>query len=203
MIEIVTEILEKMEGLTGAKNKFITIMFATIFVIRGKQTYRNLSRYNGLSEKTYRRNASLGFDFVRMNQEIIKQSSGKGRKIIAIDVTFIGKSEKGLELTTLAIVDLEQNTAFAFSARQTPSGLVTKEDSISKANKADKADKADKGETRMDFYCKYLREMKKLLPEEIKYIAADGYYAKDKFLQEVKEQNLYLVTGLTQKSIDA
>jgi hypothetical protein len=40
------------------------------------------------------------------------------------------------------------------------------------------------------------QSLKKLLPQEIKYIAADGYYAKDKFLQEVKEQNLYLVSKL-------
>jgi hypothetical protein len=61
-----------------------------------------------------------------------------------------GKAETGLEISTLAIVDVDFNTAYHVSTRQTP----------------DKCEEADG--TRVDKYLCHFREDYRLLPKEIR-----------------------------------
>ncbi|MDQ7089234.1 MAG: transposase [Methylococcales bacterium] len=60
---------------------------------RGKANYTNLSRYNELSEKTYRRWFNKKLDFLKFNQvgnnEILSTS---GQKIAALECSFVNKS---------------------------------------------------------------------------------------------------------------
>ena len=45
----------------------------TIFVVCGKVNYTNLSRYSGLSERSYRRHFQRGYGFECLNQSLIEQ----------------------------------------------------------------------------------------------------------------------------------
>ncbi len=70
-----------------------------------------------------------------------------------------GKAEKGLEISTLAIVDVDYSSAYNLSTRQTP--VSSKQD-----------------ETRVDQYLAHLQEDRAALPQRIRYLVADGYYSK-------------------------
>ena len=114
----------------------------TIFVVCGKVNYTNLSRYSKLSERTYRRHFNQGIGIEWFNQQLIEQRRGsKHSQIAVVDCTFLEKSgrhthgldwfyngktqraERGLELSVVAIVDIEQNSGYALSAQQTEADL--------------------------------------------------------------------------------
>ena len=103
----------------------------TLFVVCGNVNYTNLSRYSGLSERTYRRQFERGVGVECLNQGLIAQvRRDQSAQIAVVDCTFIEKSgrhtygldgfyngktqraEKGLELSVIAIVDMEQNTGY-------------------------------------------------------------------------------------------
>ena len=54
-------------GLTKPKSDFLLTFFATLFALRGRATTANLSRYSGLSERTFRRNYRKSWAFSRLN----------------------------------------------------------------------------------------------------------------------------------------
>jgi hypothetical protein len=116
----------------------------TIFVVCGKVNYTNLSRYSDLSERTYRRHFQRGLGAESLNQALIEQvRRSEQAQIAVVDCTFLEKSgrqtygldwfyngktqraEKGLELSVVAIVDVEQNTGHTLSAQQTESFSMT------------------------------------------------------------------------------
>jgi len=88
-----------------------------------------------------------------------------------------GKAEKGLEISTLAVVDVDYNTAYNFSTRQTLP--------LIKPN-----------ETRVDQYLAHLQADCVALPESVRYLVADGYYSKIKFIDGVTALNLDLIGKL-------
>lgn len=149
---IVAQMVNRMRGLSEPRRKFMITLLMTMFVTRGKLTYTNLSRYSGYSERTIRRQSGKEFEFVKLNQEIVAEGYRKreGRKIAAIDASFIpksgkktegldrfwngsaGRAEKGLELTTLCVVEVETKLAFAVAAEATPAGLTAEKAKVKK-----------------------------------------------------------------------
>ena len=106
----------------------------SLFAVCGRANYTNLSRYSPLSERTFRRNFNEGIAVEPINQDLIEQhGSVEGVQLLAVDTTFHerngrctpdldwfynGKTqqvEKGLEWSVLAVVDLQQRTAYAMS----------------------------------------------------------------------------------------
>jgi Transposase DDE domain len=150
----------------------------TITSSRGKANYTNLSRFSHLNEKTFRRWFTKKLDFVAFNRVgnslVLPELAVK---IAAWDCSFIkksghktyglgkfwdskqGKAEKGLEISTLAVVDVDYNTAYHVSTRQTP------------------AESAE-GETRVHEYVRQFNEDCKALPEDVRYIVTDAFYTK-------------------------
>jgi len=62
----------------------------TIFVVCGKVNYTNLSRYSGLSERTYRRHFKQGIGFESLNQALIEPlRRDETVQIGVVDCTFI------------------------------------------------------------------------------------------------------------------
>ena len=164
----------------------------TIFVVCGKVNYTNLSRYSKLSERTYRRHFNQGIGIEWFNQQLIEQRRGsKHSQIAVVDCTFLEKSgrhthgldwfyngktqraEQGLELSVVAIVDIEQNTGYALSAQQTEADL--SESAKSKRSKRN----------RIDFYLGHLADCVGYFPDAIRYVAADGFYSKYKWVNGV------------------
>ena len=120
------------------QRKFLLTLFTTILTLWGKVTFRNLSRYSGLSARTYARQFSQSFDFIGLNRALIDRAiRAGGARLIAFDPSFIAKAgkhtpgrayfwngahrraEKDLEVSAFSIVDLEQHTGFTLSIQQT------------------------------------------------------------------------------------
>jgi Transposase DDE domain len=93
-------------------------------------------------------------------------------------------AERGLEISTLAVVDVTRRCAFTLAVAQTPPG----------AGAAMSEQALD--ETRIDFYKQQLREQRQRLPERIKYHCVDGYFAKKKYIDTVVALQLHPVTKL-------
>jgi IS4 transposase len=92
-----------------------------------------------------------------------------------------GRSKKGQEISSLAIVDLDYNTAYNFLVEQTPSG-----DEIGK-----------KEENRIDFYLQQIRRNEKYLKEHnITHLAADGFYSKTRFIEGIIDMHLHQIGRL-------
>jgi len=168
----------------------------TIFVVCGKVNYTNLSRYSDLSERTYRRHFERGMAAECLNQGLIEQVwHEQSPQIAVVDCTFLEKSgrqtygldwfyngktqraEKGLELSVVAIVDVEQNTGYTLSAQQTEAGL-----SRPAATPSDAM--APKG-NRIEFYLGHLAYCTLYFPVWVRYVVADGFYSKYKWVTGV------------------
>jgi hypothetical protein len=85
------------------------------------------------------------------------------------------RSEKGLEISLLSLVD-SQNRAMILSVQQTPPS--TDE------------------ESRVDFYVRQLQESKPYWSEDLKHSVFDGFYSKVKFVDGVCETGLDMIGKL-------
>jgi len=127
----ITDILPKVTS--KAQQKFLSILFSTVIVMCGKVNFTNLSRYSEITERTYRRQFLRSYNFIKGNAEIIETAILRtSRQIIATDCSFIAKSgkatygieyfyngsagraEKGLEISVMAIVDVDTKQGYRY-----------------------------------------------------------------------------------------
>jgi DDE superfamily endonuclease len=198
---IVNDILKQMPGLGQPQRKFLATLFVTILVLRGRVTFRNLSRYCDYSERTIARQFREPFDWPDFHQRVLMTALDPHADLVsAHDASFIPKSgkqtfglghffngcasraERGLEISTLAVVDVTRRCAFTLAAAQTPPG--------------EEATKAAQEETRVDFYKQQLRAHRHRLPSRVHYHCVDGYDAKKKYIDEVVNLELHAITNL-------
>lgn len=198
---IVNEILQQMPGLRLPQRKFLATLFVTILVLRGRVNFRNLSRYCDYSERTIARQFRAPFDWPDFHQRVLMTALDPHSELVsAHDASFIPKSgkqtfglghffngcasraERGLEISTLAVVDVTRRCAFTLAVSQTPPG--------------EEATRAEPAETRVDFYKQQLREHRHRLPPGVTYHCVDGYYAKKKYIDEVVSLGLHAITKL-------
>lgn len=215
MEEYITNILAEMSGVAKPQKKFLVTLFLTMLLMRGKVNFRNMSRYSDLSEKTYSRQFRQAFDFVEFNERLIAdQIPPEHEKIGVMDCSYIGKSgketyglgyfydsahdkaAKGLEISSLGVIDVTANSGYNLSTRQTPpqaeiEALVAEQGFPTLADQ-EEADKI----SRVDFYAYHLRRDATHLPDEVKYLAVDGYYSKIKFVTAVRAVDLHMVGKL-------
>ena len=166
-------------------------------MVCGKVNFSNLSRYSDLSEKTYRRQFEKSFDFLRLNLSVIASASEPDAQLLAVmDGSFIRKSgkktfgldwyyngsasraEKGLEVSLIAVVNVETEQSYALSVEQT-------------CNQADFPEL-----TRMDQALDPLKQVQPSLPAQVRYLAVDGAYAKEKFVTGVRQLKLHVLSKL-------
>ena len=215
-------------------------VFTAILTARGKINCRNLSRYSDVSEETYSRQFAKPFAFVAFNRSVIDEGLGReSDRIIVIDASFVSKSgkktygldsfwngchrrsEKGLEVSSVAIVDILKNTGFTLSVRQTDKGEepqasdarpkeeVTKPKEKNKAtskkctkkkgkakSKKKRSKQAEDDETLLDQYLQHLIDVQPSLLEPEKYVVGDGYFSKKKFVNGVCELDLHQIGKL-------
>jgi hypothetical protein len=198
---IVHDILKQMPGLGQPQRKFLATLFVTILVLRGRVNFRNLSRYCGYSERTIARQFRAPFDWPDFHQRVLMTALAPHAELIsAHDASFISKNgkqtfglghcfngcasraERGLEISTLAVVDVTRRCAFTLASAQTPPG----EDAM----------QAELEETRVDFYKQQLCEHRHRLPPGVPYHGVDGYDAKKKYMDAVSSLNLHAITKL-------
>src|SRR5947209_3943367 len=171
---IVHDILQQMPAIRQPQRKFLTVLFATILALRGRVTCRNLSRYCEYSARTMARQFRATFDWPDFHQRGMTAAlEPRSELISAPDASFIPKSgkqtfglghffngcasraERGLEISTLAVVDVTRRCAFTLAVAQTP----PEED----------ATKAGPEETRVDFSKQQLRAHRHRLPPGVTY----------------------------------
>jgi len=138
---IVNDLLKQMPGLGQPQRKFLTTLFVTILVLRGRVNFRHLSRYCDDSERTIARQFREPFDWPAFHQRVrMTVLDPRSELISAHDASFIPKrgkqtfglghffngcasrAERGLEMSTLAVVDVTRRCAFTLAAAQTPPG---------------------------------------------------------------------------------
>lgn len=131
-------------GLSKTQTRFMMLLFSTLLVVRGKVNFTNLSRYCALCERTLRRWFVRPFDFAGFNRLCLAQVIPAGDlQLFAIDASFLpksgkktygldwfwngclGRTQKGLEVSLIALIDLGAQTAYALCAKQTPSRTTT------------------------------------------------------------------------------
>lgn len=177
--------------LSKPQQKFLVTLFSTILIACGKVNFTNLSRYSQISERTYRRQFQRSFNFVKGNADLIEQAiPATARQIVAIDCSFVpksgkatygieyfynggtGRAEKGLEISLLAIVDVDTKQGYALSVQQTPPAKPMTE------------------KTRIDSYLEHLQATYHYLPTSARYVVSDGFYSKNKWVDGVTALNL-------------
>jgi hypothetical protein len=198
---IVTQILKRIEGIRKPQQQFLLNLFVAILATHSRINFLNLSRHSSLNEKTYRRGFRRHFDFVRFNREAIENaiapeskkafaqdasfSKKSGKKTFGLDKFWNGcasRSEKGLEVSLISIVDLKLHQSFALSAEQTPPLGELK--------------RTKKEASRVDFYIQHLQGTAPYFPKDVKIGLFDGFYAKLKFVNEVTRLGFTVVSKL-------
>lgn len=195
----------------------------------GKANFTNLSRYSEWSERTYRRQYSQVFNFMGLNAQLIGEAvPAGGTQIGAIDCSFIAKSgkatygldwfyngsrnrtEKGLEVSVIAVIDVATCRGYSLSVQQTPAtnkGKQTQAQSKTVAwqtieqvqqmlQQLPQKPPVPARLTRIDHYLEHLKHSRQSLPQAVKYCAADGFYSKQKFVAGVVALDLHLISKL-------
>lgn len=200
-MELTIKILNRL-NISKPQKKFFIVLFTTILAARGKINFRNLSRYSDLCEHTYSRNFAKPFDFVGFNRQLIDATfSQEDERILAFDPSFIPKSgrhtfgrdrfwngrvsrsEKGLEISSLCVVNVSSNQALTLSVQQTHS-----------RNEGESNQAGD--DTRVDQYLSHLQLVRSSLAKNEKYLAVDGYFSKEKYITGVTALNLNIIGKL-------
>lgn len=200
---IVTDILKQMPAVRQPQRKFLAVLFITILTLRGRVTFRNVSRYCDYSERTIARQFRAAFDWTDFHQRVLTVAlDARSELVSAQDASFIPKSgkqtfglghffngcasraERGLEIATLAVVDVTRRCAFTLAVAQTPPEVGTAKR------------KPTQDESRIDFYKQQLRDQRQRLPPQVKYHCVDGYFAKKKYIDEVVALHLHPITKL-------
>jgi Transposase DDE domain len=204
----------------------------------GKVNFTNLSRYSQLSEKTYRRQYHQEFCFIRLNAQLIEAAIPVGATCIGgMDCSFITKSgkatygldwfyngsesrtQKGLEISVIAVIDVAGHRGYSLSVQQTPAALATRkakaqsshqqmtwamleqarqmlEQLPNKETTGVTVDNTAPDLTRIDHYLKHLKDTYAYLPSHLKYWVVDGFYSKKKFVDGVVGLNLQVISKL-------
>jgi len=197
---LVSAIIEKIGKQNKARKKFMLNIFTLFMGLGGRYNFTNLSRYGGYSEQTYRNNFEKPFDFMDFNKRLVFKNCSKHR-VIAFDPSYIPKSGnktdhigtfwsgssakalKGLEIGGFAVVDIDNNTAMSLEAVQTPS--------VKELRQA--------GKTLVTHYASIVIERKEVLASISKYFVADGYFAKQEFVNPLIEQTQLQVISKMRK----
>lgn len=195
-MKTIKAVLLQMSNVSKAQGKFMLVLLPLLMSLRGRMNFRNLSRYSDYHEKTFSRGYRSEFNFLEFNRLVLSPLCEAGPEFIAAtDCSFIpkngnhtdglgkfyngvrGKAEKGLEISTLALVNVTENTAYNLSTRQTPA---TNHDN----------------ETRVDHYLAQLQQDRHALPPQVRYLATDGYYSKKKYIDGVVALGLHQIGKL-------
>src|SRR4051794_3246375 len=134
---IVKDILNQIYAISQPQRKFLATLFVTMLALRGRVNFRNLSRYCDYSERTIARQFRANFDWPGFHQRVINQAVASQTELLSVqDASFIPKSgkrtfglghffngctsraERGLEISTLAVVDVNRRCAFTLAVAQ-------------------------------------------------------------------------------------
>ena len=192
-------VLMRIKNAKKPQQKFLCHVMRLMLMLPGHVTFRNLSRYSSYHERTFARWFARDFDFVTLNHAaIVEVVPHSHEHILAFDPSFVPKSgehtyglamfwngassraEKGLEMATLAWIDVTHNSAYTLSVEQTSP-----------------APQRDAAETRIDTYLAHITRVVTTQPlQALKYLAVDGYFSKKKFVDGICALDLHVIGKL-------
>lgn len=199
-MRLLQSVLSRLKQTKKPQRKFVTHLLGLLLMLPGHATFRNMSRYSPYHERTFSRWYDTPFDWVSFNKIAITEVvPSDHEQALVIDASFVPKSgkhtygrdrfwngshsrtEKGLEISTLAWLDLTGNGAYCLSVEQTPPS----------------ADTSDPEATRMDVYLDQLsRVVKAHGLSFLRYVVADGAYSKQKFVAGVLDLGMHQIGKL-------
>lgn len=195
---IVKTILAQMPAVRQPQVKFLDTLFATILALRGHVNFRNLSRYCDYSERTIQRQFRTSFDWAQFHHLTLARVLGAADEWIEVqDASFVpksgqhtpglgsffngcaGRAERGLEISTLALVNVTRGYAVTRYVAQTPATT-----------------KAHGDESRLAWYAQQVLAQRPTLPAQVRYLVVDGAYAKRAYLDAVVSAARHVITKL-------
>jgi DDE superfamily endonuclease len=197
---LLQSVLTRLSQTKKPQQGFIMHLLGLMLMLPGHATFRNLSRYSPYHERTFAHWYARDFDFVSLNKAAITAVvPAEHEQALVMDASFVPKSgkktygldhfwngnhsrtEKGLEISALAWLDITGNCAYCLSVEQTPS---TSEASNPEA-------------TRIDGYLEQLsRVVSAHGLASLHYVVTDGYYSKQKFIGGVRSLGLHQIGKL-------
>ena len=199
-MRLVQSVLATLPQTKKPQRQFVAHLLGLLLMLPGHATFRNLSRYSSYHERTFSRWYDQPFDFAALNKAAITQVIAPAhQQALVIDASFIPKSgthtyglehvwnsrqrrsEKGLEVSTVAWLDITDNCAYGLSVEQTPP-----------SNKG-----AEPQATRMDAYLEQLqRVVRDHQLHHLRYVIADGYYSNRKFVDGIRALGMHQIGKL-------
>jgi DDE superfamily endonuclease len=138
---LVHGILQQMPGLSQPPRKSLATLCITILVRRGRVHCRNLRRYCDDAERTSARQCREAFDWPDLQQRVLLTALDprpallsahdaslipkRGKQTYGLGHFFHGcarRAARGLEIATLAVVDVTRRCALTLAVAQTPPG---------------------------------------------------------------------------------
>lgn len=200
--EIVTDALKSytVKLHKSFKTAFIQLMILYMALLR-KVNFTQMGRYSDNSEQRFRQLFEREFDWMQFNLFLMRQRFGESvRKAIAIDASYISKSGKktpyigkfwsgcasamkwGLEILGIGIVDIDRRDCMMLCAEQTP----------------DKAclEKQCEDYNLVDWYLDVHRKYKDKLLGITRYVVADDWFSKAKFVGEACLMEFHVISRL-------
>lgn len=193
-IEILAEqILQKLPSVGAWQRKFLCHLFVLWFSIRGRHNFANLARQGNYTAYTMRKHFDRPFDFLSFSKMLAQETLGPYR-MIAFDPSYMPKSGKhtdglgyfwsgcagrerrGLEISSISVVDLADKTALHLEAVQT----VFK----------------DKEKTLLDYYGDILEARSTQLLPLSKYLGVDAYFSRNPFVNRMVDTGFEVISRL-------
>jgi len=193
---LITAIIAKIGKTTKPRQKFILHILTLYMGLRGKYNFINIARYGKYTEQTYRNQMSKPFDWAGFNMTLIQQSCSH-ELILAFDPSYMPKSGKktahvgrfwsgkdqavkpGIEIGSIAVVDVQNGTALSLEAVQTP-----------------KIAKNETGESVVDHYAKVILDKLSVIQSlHIRYVAVDAFFSKKRFIDAITSQSPLEIIG--------
>lgn len=196
-VSLMRAILDKMDGINEWRKRFIVEVILLFLTIRGRINFLQLGRYGRYHECTYRAGFEREFDFLTFNTLLIKAVVGK-RRILGFDPTYLRKSgkhtpnvgyfysgtesryKKGLEMSGIAVIDLDQQTSYHIEAVQTPSA---------------RGEELQHGESMIHHYAKTIVSRATQLSQISSILVVDAYFTKRNFIDPITEQTPLQIVG--------
>ncbi len=179
---------------------FISTLLTTILAMNGRINFTSLSRYSGLSDKTFRRWFKRFFDFCQFNSCAIDMVLPTEKEVVAVfDQSFqpkagkktygrdffwnscASKAERGLEIGLCALIDVAAKVGYSVIADQTPHL-----DAI----------KRDDSDSRINFYLECIGKVRSILQKHTNYFAFDGYFSKKKMVDGIVNMGFFFIGKL-------
>lgn len=179
------------------RRDFLIEIFMLYLVIPGRINFKQMSRYSHYCEQRFRNQFKEKFEFMTFNRELIKPVVSK-RIAIAFDPSHIEKSgrktpylgsfwsgsdkctKKGLEISQIALIDIDLNQSFHLEAVQTAPVKTLKIASLSLC----------------DWYAHSLCTRKEELQKISKLVVADAFFSKITFIEPLKAAGFQVISKL-------